>query len=82
MITGATDTLYYDMLNVERNGRFVVVKNREVHVDSLRRERVYKEGGYPSFFTLQFVKDSMYYFRWLGGQGGNGSTLWSCKKSD
>lgn len=79
---GSSDSTFYDIIDVKSKNHKIIVRNWEVYVDSLRNENLYKEGVYPVSYSLQFISDSMFYHAWSGGQGENGSNLWSCKKID
>ena len=69
------------LLEVKRNARYLEVNNWKVHIDSVRNERIYQEGYYPSWKNIQFLKnDSLYLYYWSGGQGGNSSASYSCRK--
>lgn len=74
------DTTYVEDVEIKREGKFVVVMGRSIHVDSLRNENTYKEGQYNNYFSVLFKKDSVYIEMMSGGLGGNSSWKYAGRK--
>lgn len=74
------DTTYVEDIEIKREGKFVIVMGRSIHVDSLRNENTYKEGQYNNYFSVLFKKDSIYIEFMSGGLGGNSSWNYAGRK--
>lgn len=74
------DTTFVEDIEIKREGKFVIVMGRSIHVDSLRNENTYKEGQYSNYFSVLFKKDSVYIEMMSGGLGGNSSWKYAGRK--
>lgn len=74
------DTVYIENIEIKRETRAINVLGNIIPTDSLKVNEWYIHSGYPSVFQIKIVEDSVYLYKWSGGQGGQASLLYSCKE--
>jgi len=67
------DSIYYEDIKIKQDGKFVVVLETRIHIDSLWKEKEYFEGYIHNYIKVLFRNDSIYITRSNGGLGGNAS---------
>lgn len=71
---GSSDTSYTSEFEITQDYKHLIIASHRIHVDSIRGERLYKQGSHNSNITVQFKKGkkldlSLYW----GGLGGGSS---------
>ena len=74
------DTVYYQDLEIKRNGKYLIILNTSIHVDSLWNENIYQVGSPSSFLKVQFKGDSVFIYTSNGGMGGRSTFQYSGKQ--
>ncbi len=74
------DSMYTEDINIEQDGKFVVVLGTRIHVDSLWKEKEYYEGYIHNYIKVLFKNDHVYITRSGGGLGGNASWTYEGNK--
>ena len=77
MVSLESDTIFFQDLIVEQQGKEVKVLGTTIHIDSLWKEKEYYESGFNSSIRVLFREDSVFIEKYNGGQGGY--TYWYYK---
>ena len=67
------DSTYFEDVEVEQDGKNVIVLGTTIHIDSLWKGKEYYEGYVHNFIIVRFKNDSLYITKSGGGLGGNAS---------
>lgn len=67
------DTTYFEDVEVEQDGKSVIVLRTTIHIDSLWKGKEYYEGSMQNYINVLLKNDSLYITKSGGGLGGNAS---------
>ena len=68
------DSVYYEDIEIEQDGKLVKVAGTSIHIDSLWEEKEYEQWNIYGYLKVLFRNDSVYILISNGGLGGS-STL-------
>jgi len=71
------DTIYSEDLEIQQDGKNLIVLQNTIHIDSVWKGKEYYQGDVHDYLTVQFRNDSIYLTRSSGGLGGNGSRTYA-----
>jgi len=71
------DTTYSEDLEIQKDGKNLIVLQNTIHIDSVWQGNEYYQGDVHDYLTVQFRNDSIYVTRSSGGLGGNGSRTYA-----
>lgn len=74
------DSMYTEDINIEQDGKFIVVLGTRIHVDSLWKEKEYSTGHVYNYIKVLFKNDRVYITRTSGGLGGGASRSYEGNK--
>lgn len=74
------DSSYIEILKVEREGKYIRVLDKKIHIDSLWKGKEYYEFRPHYFYSLRFSKDSIFLSYGGGGLGFQWSSDYKGKK--
>lgn len=68
---GGWDTTYMTTITVSQEGTNFKIFNNLIPIDSVKNGEQYMVGNFSSHYTVQFKNDSLFYYSYSGGLGGN-----------
>ena len=72
------DSTYLENLKVIPDLENILIFNNSIPTDSLIGGNWYWHSSYPNIFRIKVMADSMYVYKWSGGQGGGTKRNYSC----